>query len=187
MTTSSPRNAAPIITMALFTCVLILPVGVHADAPAPQMGTAQYEERFLTGMIDHHAMAVMTSELCLQKAEHSELLSLCASIQQTQAAEIEEMQSWLTDWYGVSYDPQMRPRMERQIEMLGELSGEQFDIEFMTMMIDHHRDAVERGETCLERAFHDSLEGLCADIIDTQSEEIDLMTVWLCEWYSVGC
>src|SRR5699024_7584054 len=85
-----------------------------ASAPAQGPMAANYEIRFMEGMIDHHMMAVMTGELCIEKAVHEELRSLCEQIVGTQIQEIQTMQSWLSDWYGVSYEPQMKPGMTKE-------------------------------------------------------------------------
>ena len=74
---------------------------VLADAPAPDQQTAEYEIKFMENMIDHHAMAVMMAEMCTMKAIHPELISSCENIMATQSAEIEMMQAWLCEWYGV--------------------------------------------------------------------------------------
>jgi uncharacterized protein (DUF305 family) len=159
------------------------PVG--ADDPAPHPATAQYEIRFLESLIDHHMMAVLTAQLCEDLALHEDLLMLCQQIEAAQTAEIEEMQTWLEDWYGISYEPEMTRQMQRQIEELGSLSGADFEIAFMTMMISHHETAVTEGDRCAERAYHQDLIELCEDIVVTQSMEIAVMEDWLCDWYDI--
>jgi uncharacterized protein (DUF305 family) len=95
----------------LFTCLamtlFIGPLQTRADAPAPWMSQAAYEVRFLTGMIDHHAMAVMMTSLCEGRAVHDEFLALCEQITSAQSQEISVMQDWLQDWYGLAYEPEM--------------------------------------------------------------------------------
>lgn len=44
-------------------------------------------------MIDHHHMAVETSEICLAKAVHAELRQMCEQIIAAQSREIEQLQS----------------------------------------------------------------------------------------------
>ena len=63
-----------------------------AEAPAAVEQAARFEVDFLTGMIDHHHMAVMMAEMCLEKAVHPELESTCETITATQSAEIATMQ-----------------------------------------------------------------------------------------------
>ena len=61
------------LTLALVpatgVAVVTAPAAV-ADAPASSEQAARFEVDFLTGMIDHHHMAVMMSQICLEKAVH---------------------------------------------------------------------------------------------------------------------
>lgn len=152
----------------------------RADAPADGERTARYEVDFMTGMIDHHAMAITMSEKCLDKAVHPELEAMCADIIATQQAEIEQMQTWLENWYGVAYEPQMTMNGMQRLERLG---GEDFEIAFMESMQRHHWKAVGEAEKCLERAEHDDLRTMCEDIVEVQLAEIEQLQTWLCEWY----
>lgn len=136
-------------------------------------------------MIDHHMMAVMMSRLCQERAVHGELKALCGEMEEAQTAEIAQMQTWLKDWYGISYEPQMTRGMERQMEKLASLSGAAFEIKFMQMMTEHHEKAVKEGERCVERASHPELIEFCHDIVETQTEEIQTMQTWLSTWYGV--
>jgi uncharacterized protein (DUF305 family) len=175
---------------AALLAAAMLPAITHqagAAAPAPDQQTSKYEVRFITAMIDHHSMAVMMAELCESRAAQPDLRSLCTSIVTSQSEEIETMQAWLQDWYGLTYAPEMKPGMERKIDGLSELSGAAFDIEFMQMMIRHHAKAVQEGAMCLDRAYHAELEALCANIVETQSAEIALMQSRLCSWYQIQC
>lgn len=154
-----------------------------SSAPAPDRSTARWEIKFLQDMIDHHMMAVMTAQVCVENAVHEELRQLCEQIIAAQTAEIEQMQQWLSAWYGISYEPRMTPGMEREVERLAALEGADFEITFMEMMIRHHAKAIREAEECLDRAYHDELEALCTNIIETQQAEIAQMQEWLCEWY----
>jgi uncharacterized protein (DUF305 family) len=96
------RMCGAAITLA-FTTVAAPAV---ANEPAPTRAQAQYEIRFMTDMIDHHQMAINMSQICLTNATHEELKAMCADIIAAQQQEIVTMQTWLQDWYGVSYAPQ---------------------------------------------------------------------------------
>ena len=154
-----------------------------ASAPAPSPSTANFEIKFMTDMIDHHHMAVMMADMCIAKAVHSELRSLCERIKTAQMAEIEDMQSWLQQWDGISYEPVMKPGDEKMMDRLASLSGAEFEIAFMEMMIKHHEKAIKEGRHCLDKAAHAELRSLCENIIRTQSAEIAQMQTWLCQWY----
>ena len=137
----------------------------------------------MTDMVDHHAMAVMMAEMCLTKAVHPELKSLCEKIKSTQTQEIATMQSWLLNWYNISYSPEMH--MTGEMKRLMSLSGELFEIEFMQMMIRHHFKAVVESRTCQKRAYHLELVRMCQEIETAQTQEIQTMQTWLCSWYSI--
>lgn len=154
-----------------------------ASAPALSPSTSNFEIKFMTDMIDHHHMAVMMAEMCIAKAIHPELRALCENIRMAQMAEIEEMQAWLQDWYAVTYEPVMKPGDENMMERLASLTGAEFEIAFMEMMIKHHEKAIKEGRHCLDKAYHTELRELCENIIRTQSAEIAQMQTWLCQWY----
>ncbi|MDT0119030.1 DUF305 domain-containing protein [Kocuria sp. PD6] len=50
-------------------------------------------------MIDHHYMAVVMAQECVDKAVHPELAAMCEDIITVQNQEIEQMQTWLEEWY----------------------------------------------------------------------------------------
>jgi uncharacterized protein (DUF305 family) len=129
-------------------------------------------------MIDHHAMVVMMADMCTMMAVHPELIAMCENIITTQSAESEMMQTWLQDWYGITYQP-----MIHMGEMQGhmKLATAQFEEGFMRRMISHHATATKEAEDCLEEAYHPELLSMCQNIVVTQTEEINMMQAWLCK------
>lgn len=141
----------------------------------------------MKGMIDHHHMAVEMSQLCVSKAVHSQLRSLCRQMIEAQQREIRELRGWLRDWYGTDHEPMMSPEDQRHLEHLASLSGAHFEMEFMKMMIPHHLTAVRRSSQCVQRASHehDKLEDMCEMMIEDQVDEVRRMKHWLCDWHHV--
>ena len=189
LTLQSRRGAGSMLTAltlalvpATGVAVVTAPAAV-ADAPASSEQTARFEVDFLTGMIDHHHMAVMMSQMCLEKAVHDDLVAACADIIATQTAEIETMQGWLMDWYGLEHMPDMTGM--QSMHRLHDLDGEEFEIAFMRSMIRHHWGAIREAETCLARAEHDDLLAMCEEIKTVQLGEIEMMQNWLQEWYGL--
>lgn len=158
---------------------------VVAGGPAPTMSAARFEIRFMQNMIDHHMMAIMMSSVCTTKTVHPELDSLCHAIITAQMMEMEEMQMWLQDWYGITYEPEIMPGDMQMMDRLASLSGEEFEVMFMEMMIRHHSKAVREGLHCIDRAYHAELIELCQNMVASQTEEIQLMAGWLCKWYDI--
>lgn len=157
--------------------------GPTASTPAPTQSAQNFEVKFMTGMIDHHQMAIEMAEICLQNATHEELKTMCRNIIAVQSAEIEDMQPWLQNWYGISYEPMMKPGDEQMLERLSSMRGAEFEIMFIEMLIKHHEKAVKEAQQCLAKAWHPALRQLCEDIIAAQSTEIAQLRTWLCQWY----
>jgi uncharacterized protein (DUF305 family) len=185
------REGHKMMASIIFAFALVIGTVISATAQtqeagsAPNRGTARYEIDFMQDMIDHHAMAIMMSEMCLEKAVHDELRTLCQEIISAQQQEITEMQSWLLEWYGISYSPQMKPGEMRMMEKMAQMSGAEFEIEFMEMMIKHHLKAIREASKCVDRVYHGQLRELCENIITSQAAEIEQMRTWLCQWYGI--
>lgn len=167
-----------LVTLATFSVA-------NASAPAPTQSAAQYETRFMTEMIDHHGMAVMMATMCVDKALHPELKTLCSSIVDSQSQEIQMMQSWLLDWYDVEYSPDMTQGQQQMMDRMAAMPAMEFEMEFLKMMIRHHWKAVIKASQCIESAFHEELVALCENIVLAQSSEIETMRTWLCNWYGL--
>lgn len=125
----------------------------------------------------------MMAALCEGRTVHPALQERCNSIIANQSAEIAEMQGWLLDWYDREHEPQMKRRDERMLTRLASLSGEEFEIAFMTQLAKHHAFAVARARRCEKRAFHEELIARCQSIEEMQTAEINKLREWLCQWY----
>lgn len=68
----------------------------------------------------------------------------------------------------------------------GTLTPAQAETRFLLEMIDHHQVAVEMGKLCPTRAPHAELRTLCANVVTTQSAEIERMQEWLPSWYGIA-
>ena len=177
-----PWNPANVRMPIAALCLLTLyPASMTAGAPAPTQRQAQFEILFMEGMIDHHHMAVMMAEMCVEKALHSELQQMCEDVITSQTGEIVQMQTWLSSWYGVSYSPGMpRGRMQK----LDRVNGAEFEVEFMQEMIEHHSGAIREATDLLRKGYHPDLRALGVAIIQAQAPEINRMRTWLCDWYN---
>lgn len=159
----------------------------EASAPARPAGKATYEVSFLKEMIMHHHMAVMMAEVCAERTDvRPELRRLCRGIVADQTREIVKMQAWLSEWYGIDYDPmdEMDPAaMEAEMAAMRAMPTAEFEQFFLEEMIAHHRLAIQSAKPCVRKADHGPLRNLCTRIVDAQLSEIRLMRRFLCEWY----
>jgi uncharacterized protein (DUF305 family) len=158
--------------------------GTAASAPAAGRSTAELEALyrarqdsalmnvseadvdFMTGMIGHHAQALVMSAWAPTNGANPTVSTLAARIINAQKDEIRNMQTWLRDrgrpvpevdeagaLHMAAGDMQMMHGADRSMHMPGMLSTEQmqeleaaqgpdFDRLFLTYMIQHHQGAV---------------------------------------------
>ncbi|MEN9341772.1 MAG: hypothetical protein RIQ54_28 [Candidatus Parcubacteria bacterium] len=60
----------------------------------------EFDRAFLTEMIVHHEGAVTMARRALEQGHREQVQSLARTIITSQSAEIQQMEKWLTDWYG---------------------------------------------------------------------------------------
>ncbi len=60
-----------------------------------------FDQRFIEGMIIHHQGAIDMAREAQQQAERQEIQELATTIITDQQREIEQMEQWLREWYGV--------------------------------------------------------------------------------------
>jgi uncharacterized protein (DUF305 family) len=147
-----------------------------ATAPAPSTGAKsesarhqaqldsarnRYTEadvRFMSGMIDHHAQALVMAGWAGSHGASPSIRTLADRIINGQQDEIATMQRWLRDrgqpvpepGAGMKMDmhgggqEHLMPGMltEEQMRQLDQAKGPEFDRLFLTFMIQHHRGAV---------------------------------------------
>ncbi len=176
-----------IMALGIFAVVgFTSPSGASAATSTVTTTSASYEVNFMEQMINHHNMAKKMAQICLQKATHDQLRTMCQNIISSQIQEIATMQSWLAKWYGIqNYQPQMTSSDKKQLAYLSSLKDGMFEMAFMNAMILHHQIAINRSETCLVRATHKPLIDLCQTMISSQTTEVHEMQTWLCQWYKI--
>lgn len=151
-----------------------------AQAPAPDQRQARFEIDFMSDTIDHHFLGVQMGRLCVDKAtapppsSDQTLRDTCAQIVATQTQQIQQLQAWLKDWYGITKQPELPPNGEQMLDKLRRAQGEDFDIEVSRMFIRHHQSFLPDADRCTDTAYHAELRGLCAEMYDTQLREIQV-------------
>lgn len=190
--------AALVVTLLPSTA---LADGTGLDVPADPMA-AGVETQFLPGMITHHLSAIEMARMALSKASRPEIRAFAQKVIDDQSREIAVMTHWLRDWYGMDPGspammvmPEMpgmdmmaahgMEAMQARMAGLGNKSGAEFDVEFMSLMTDHHAMALMMAAMVLIHGHHEDLYTLAEQIVLTQGEEIRQMDQWLSAWYGV--
>lgn len=141
------------------------PAGVaQARADSARYPYTEADIHFMSGMIGHHAQAIVMARWAPSHAAGSAVLTLAQRIINAQQDEIAKMQTWLADRLlpvpeatpaglkmkmdGVEH-VMLMPGMltEAQMKQLDQAKGREFDRLFLIFMIQHHRGAVSMVET----------------------------------------
>lgn len=168
-----------------------------------RMSFTDADVNFMTGMIGHHAQALIMSRLAPQNSASPEIQTLAARIINSQQDEIRSMQNWLRlrnqpvpevhidglnlmihGLNGHHHDHTNMPGMlsDEQLQNLSEAEGSEFDRMFLKYMIDHHNGAVIMVDALFGADGAAQDEGafrLAADINADQVTEIQRMQLML--------
>jgi uncharacterized protein (DUF305 family) len=75
---------------------------------------------------------------------------------------------------------------QSDLDELAGKSGKDFEVAFLSEMIQHHQSAIEMSNLAPDRAAHQELKDAAQKIIADQRREISEMTDWLQQWYGVA-
>ncbi len=164
----------------------------RADRSRPDYTAADVQ--FMSGMISHHAQAVLMASWAPSHGARQSVRALCERVVVGQRDEIVLMQRWLRDRHEPAPDAdprgQVMPGMDHPMLMPGMLTPEQmarldsaqgpaFDRLFLTFMIQHHQGAI----TMVNELFGSQGGGeqeivyrFASDVFADQSTEIDRMS-----------
>ena len=151
--------------------------------------------QFVTGMISHHAQAIIMANWAPSHGGSQALRALCARIINAQGDEIRLMQMWLRDRQLPVPEAKPMPTkmtmngMEHEMLMPGMLTDDQmkqldaardaqFDKLFLRFMIQHHQGAVAMVEQLLAStgaAQDEFVFRFQSDVYADQTTEIDRM------------
>jgi uncharacterized protein (DUF305 family) len=150
---------------------------------------------FMTGMIPHHAQAVIMAGWAASHGARPDIAILCERMVIGQMDEIHSMQQWLSDRglpvpdatstrmkmkvNGVEHDHLM-PGMLTDEEMaeLDRARGPEFDRLFLLGMIKHHQGAIDMVDNLFKSygaAQDDVIYKFASDVYADQSIEIEVM------------
>ncbi|MFE9609532.1 DUF305 domain-containing protein [Streptomyces sp. NPDC006012] len=144
---------------------------------------------FAQGMIPHHQQAVEMARLAAGRAASAQVKDLATRIEKAQGPEITTMTGWLRTWgedvpmagmdhgdSGMSGNPGMTGMMDdKDMTALEKATGKDFDTKFLTMMVEHHRGAVEMATTEQDKGAYGPAKSLAGSVVSAQNAEIGEM------------
>lgn len=153
---------------------------MHNQTSSSQNSMSGSDAMFFQMMIPHHQQAVDISNLALEKSKDPELLALAKEIRDGQAAEIKQMEKWLTDngenlTAGHDMGHEMGGMLsDEDLSKLNSLSGTAFDIFWLKGMIGHHDGALHMV-TMITDSNQADFRSFAGSIDSLQSEQIAQM------------
>jgi uncharacterized protein (DUF305 family) len=201
-TISGTALAACLFVAALATGCASAPPSSTLHATPPGLGPLPYTDAdvdFMSGMIPHHAQAVIMAGWAPSHGARKDVAVLCERIVVAQRDEILMMQNWLQD-RGQTVPDATSTRhkmkmdgMEHQMLMPGMLTdeemaaldrarGPEFDRLFLTGMIKHHQGAIDMVDVLFKAygaAQDEMVFKFASDVYADQSIEIDRMNEML--------
>lgn len=167
--------------------------GALYAARAVHPGDSSPEAGFLRDMSTHHAQAVEMSMIAHAGSTNPDIVSLSADIALTQHGQIGYMQAWLRDWSlsptgtqpAMSWMPDsqgavvngLMPGMATpgQIAQLRKATGKALDIQFLTLMRQHHLGGIHMAQAILELSDSKDVTWLAGTMVTAQQGEINLI------------
>jgi uncharacterized protein (DUF305 family) len=161
---------------------------------------------FARDMSRHHLQAVEMANLALTRSTDAEVRQLAFDISATQTNQVGRMQGWLALWGlpltsgevmgwmsdgtsghdmahmdDAAADGAVMPGMATETELatLRSLSGTEFDVMFLQLMIRHHQGGLEMAQYGAEHAELAAVRGLARSIAETQTAETTTMEAML--------
>ncbi|MFJ2903780.1 DUF305 domain-containing protein [Streptomyces sp. NPDC087212] len=154
-------------------------------SPSSSGGHNAQDVAFAQGMIPHHRQALEMARLAAGRASSAQVKKLAVRIEKAQDPEIATMSGWLKAWgeqvpgtgtaahLGHTGMPGMMG--EAAMDALEKASGTDFDERFLTLMVEHHRGAVEMASAERAKGAYGPATELADAIADAQSAEISEM------------
>lgn len=198
-TTNDPPAPAPAPTRPDAATAARLEALYRARADSALSGYHAADVHFMTGMIGHHAQALVMSGFAPENGASPTIRTLCARIINAQKDEIDIMQAWLrdrglevpeihiADGHLMIHGPEHAHHMPgmlspEQLDELRHARGSDFDRLFLKYMIMHHKGAVTMvlDLFATDGAAQDNfLFKLASDIQADQGSEIERMELML--------
>ncbi len=159
--------------------LLLVPLLVVTSCAGGTKRNAEHNDadvEFAQQMIPHHQQAIEMADLVPGRGLSPEVAQLAAQIKAAQDPEIATMQDWLADWGEESMGHDDMDGMDRMdLSSLEDATGEAFDTQWLTQMIEHHEGAIAMARDESTNGKLPEAKRLARAIIDAQQKEIATM------------
>ena len=199
----SRRGGSRILSPALIATIVAIGAAGAIGYWAGRAGAAttatptatSAEAGFARDMQAHHIQGVEMAMVVRDRTTDANVRQLAYDIATTQGHQAGQLYGWLASWglrqmgsqppmtwmgHGHGMNALM-PGMASPAQMatLAAASGVDAERQFLTLMIAHHRGAIEMAEAILDQTQHPAVTAFARGVLASQQSEIDLMTKML--------
>ena len=170
-----PMKITAHISIVLLVVGLGIGAAVRAQAPQATMHVPANDAEYVEMMAMHHDQGIQMAEIATRKAADAGVKQLATRIvdaQRKERKELDALRAKATGKPGPAHSMKPMP-----MDHLDKSSGREFDRMFLSMMRDHHRDAVKMSREAKLTAA--SVKDFARRTVASQGKEIKEMDAML--------
>lgn len=159
------------VVILIALCSFVIP-GLTPTLQAAEQ-KSQEEANFLSSMSMHHKDGIEMAKMAIDKSQSKEVKSLAQKISSEQTDELKKMQSLQSKWY-----PKTDVKVESQkmdMSKLAQSKGKEFDLAFLDMMCEHHKQAIDMAKSAMGDLVHKETKSMAEKTLKKQTAEIEKM------------
>ena len=150
------------------------------DMKTMQM-TGDPDNDFAMMMKSHHMGAIEMANMELSSGKDADLKAMAQKMINDQQKEINEFNSFLSSHNPNSknnFATNAKKMMDKSSSMSLNMHGADVDLDFATMMVQHHQGAIDMAKEYLKTAHEPTMKAIAQNIITSQQKEIKDLNDW---------
>jgi uncharacterized protein (DUF305 family) len=146
------------------------------------------EINFMQRMMDLEAAAVQLAQVGQGRTSHRELRDLLDRVGSSGQNRVDQLGSWLRQWYGIRYTPQIDPKYAAQISVLSQrgIRGDEFEIRMLKTMADHQSEVAALIARNQSNVTQEDLRQILRPTMDNRNARARQCRNWLRSWYNIS-
>ena len=158
------------------------PTTTESAPPAPA-AASQFDLQFIDAMRKHHELAVQMAKLAAERATDAKIRAMATKMAADQEKEIAQLTTWREQWYAGAppADTASLPgaaSMNMDTSHMQSLSGHQFEMMFVDMMLPHHEGAIAMACAAHAQSGRAELKQFARGVIRAQEQEVSDLSSW---------
>lgn len=129
---------------------------------------------FIDFFVDHHRNAIAMAQMVVDRGAREDVRATARTVIDKQTSEMAKMRAARGELTGAAESPQGPPDpvMTAHMDMMKSMFGNELDMMFMTMMIEHHAAGLSPAKRALDTLQRADMRALAQSIFEGQGEEI---------------